>query len=329
MKHEEVIGKAIRTFQDDEEDALLRLAILKERADYRKFFTPELRKAVESARAKIEKGNAKGPGYIPDERTSDTLADFRGELLHRFGIRDALPTRHNHPPLGQALDLLDPRTDAGEIPEAVRRSALTRLFYTPGVREVIPASVPARRGRGEAPWRTSSPDCAPYERLWKIDLRKKPAQLLRELKAVLSAVDAHRGMDPGAYAAWKQDRSRKREEAWQHLKVWRLRRQIPKPSFPEIARGLHITPAATKKSFYRAYEMIYGEPFDLKAWEKDRAGKPPKTCSNCPQREGCTEPCPEIFEEKKSTREYLTENIAKIGDSHSYNEWLTREEGNE
>jgi len=35
MKHEEAIKKALRSFRDEEEDALLRLALLKERADYR------------------------------------------------------------------------------------------------------------------------------------------------------------------------------------------------------------------------------------------------------------------------------------------------------
>jgi hypothetical protein len=312
MKAQKTLNKAFAAFLGDEDDTLLRLAILKERADYRKYFTVERRKAVESAYSKIEKGNAKGPGYIPDEKTSDTLADFQGELRFRFGIRDSLPTRHNHPPLGQALDLLDPRADAREIPEAVRRSVLPHLFYTPGIREVIPASVQARRGRGEAPWRTTSPDCEPYERLWKIDLRKKPSQLLREFKGALAAVDGHREMDPGAYAGWTQDRTRKRAEAWTHLKVWQLRRRIPKPSFAEIGKELRITEEAAKKSLLRAGELIYGRPFTRKVWEE--------------MREEYSELCPEMFEERISTREYMPNNFTEIADSYSYNEWLTRED---
>ena len=40
MKNEEALNKAYRVFHGDEDDALLRLAILKERADYRAFRTP-------------------------------------------------------------------------------------------------------------------------------------------------------------------------------------------------------------------------------------------------------------------------------------------------
>ncbi|MGB6409980.1 MAG: hypothetical protein WBF16_02130 [Candidatus Deferrimicrobiaceae bacterium] len=53
MKHEETLKKAIQASRDDDDDVLLRLALLKERADYRKFFTVALREAVETAYSKI------------------------------------------------------------------------------------------------------------------------------------------------------------------------------------------------------------------------------------------------------------------------------------
>jgi len=184
----------------------------------------------------------------------------------------------------------------------------------------------------------------PHERLLVVDLRKKKSELLEEFGTFFDRVKYHRKNTRDSewtkvYNLWKPDTTRTRDEAWRHLEVWRLRRQVPKPSFPEIARGLHITPAATKKSFYRAYEMIYGEPFDLKAWEKDRAEKPSKTCANCPQREGCKDPCPEIFEEKTSNPDFipgdadvsetLEGHTGSRADAYAYNEWLTRKEENE
>ena len=44
MKNEEALNKAYRVFQGDEDDALLRLAILKERPDYRAYFAENIGK---------------------------------------------------------------------------------------------------------------------------------------------------------------------------------------------------------------------------------------------------------------------------------------------
>src|SRR4030042_1091901 len=110
MKHEEAYKKASRTFRDDKDDVLLRLAILKERADYRKYFTVELRKAVENAYSKMEEASAKGPGHFADdEEVHITSANFLGNLRHRFGV-----IQLGIPPYFTAaewLDVLDPLVD--------------------------------------------------------------------------------------------------------------------------------------------------------------------------------------------------------------------------
>ena len=262
-------------------------------------------------------------------------------MLRRFGI---LPSSYAGRPIEEWATFFDPLTDAKDAPEEVRRYILPWLFYWPGVREVVSLTPPESvvtviRGKRECPRIVEDAECEPYQRLYKIDLRKKPAQMLQEFKAALDAEDARRKMVPAEYAAWKQDRTRKREQAWTHLEAWRLRRQVPIPSFPEIAKRLRITPAAAKKSFYRAYELIYGKPFDLEAWKKDRAENPFKICVNCPQRKGRTEPCPEIFEEKTSTRESIPEDAElneildgreiSRADACSYQTWLAREEESE
>ena len=328
MKGEKKLSKAYQAYLDDVEEALLLLARLKQRADYRTYFEENWEK-VEAAHSRR------------DADAKETISRFHEDMRLRFGIPPASYA-------GRSIEdwrwLFNPLTDPREASEAIRRELLPWLFFRHGIREVVtpPPGRPAvwhLSGRGETPRLTIDAECAPYERLLKIDLRRNPSVLKKQFEAFLDAVDARREMDPAAYKEWKQDRSRKREEAWQHLTVWRMRRQVPKPSFPEIARELRITPAAAKKSFYRAYELIYGTPFDRKAWEKERAENRSKTCANCPQREGCTEPCPEIFDEKMSNPDYipgdadvnetLEGRTGSRADAYSYQEWLTREEENE
>jgi len=340
MKHEAALNKAFRVFQGDEDDALLRLAILKERADYRAYFAENIGK-VKAAHSRRKKGRVKA--HPPDEETENTIRVFYDGMLRRFGI---LPSSYAGRPIEEWASFFDPLTDAREAPEAVRREILPWLFYWPGVREVVSLTPPESvvtviKGKGECPRIAEDAECEPYERLYKIDLRKKPAQLLQEFKAALDAVDARRKMVPAEYAAWKQDRSRKREEAWTHLEVWRLRRQVPKPSFPEIAGKLPITPAAAKQSFYRTYELIYGEPYDREEWVKRLRGTAPRTCKECPQRDSCTDAdtCPALIDEMMSNDDYIPGDVevsdklegqsSSRADIAAFNKWSTREEENE
>jgi hypothetical protein len=71
MKNEEALNKAYRVFQGDEDDALLRLAILKERADYRTYFAENIGK-VKAAYSR--------------DKSENTVRRFREEMLRRFGI---------------------------------------------------------------------------------------------------------------------------------------------------------------------------------------------------------------------------------------------------
>jgi hypothetical protein len=279
-----------RVFQDEEDFALLKLELLKLNSIYIKFFSKYRDKVAAAYAGRL----------ADDEEVWDTVAHFYGGLKYRFGIDvpSLRPCATHIIACDDLLTLLDPETASEEIPAEVRRFFLPRMFFTPGITLV-----------------SDDPDGKTVAIKFR---NKKKAQLLEEFAAFLDFIEASYDMF--------FDRSRKREETRQHLTVWRMRRQIPMPSYPEIAKKLGITEAAAKKSVYRAFELIYGKPFDRKAWEKDRAEKHSKTCANCLQREGCTEPCPDIFEERISTREYLAENIAEISDSHSYNEWLTREE---
>lgn len=327
MNHEEAFIKATRTFRDDEDDVLLRVAILKERADYRKYFTVELRKAVESAYSKIEEENTKGPGhFVDDEEVHNTSAHFLGKLRHRFGIQQlGIPPYRT---TAEWLDVLDPRVDVRGIPAKVRRSVLPRLFYSPGIREVVSRSdrLPCSNKHPVEIANTTSTDCAPYERLWKIDLRKKPSQLVQEFKADLAVVDARRGMDPAAYKAWKQDRTRKRKEAWDHLKVWKMRRE--RKGFIEIARTLKIKTSTAKMNFYRAHELIEGIPYDSKRFKLENWNlRECKTCSDNPVNGGtCKNLCPDMEERVGRGKAYsIGLKTEQMQDLSTRDEWLTSE----
>jgi hypothetical protein len=335
------------TLPDDEDESLLRLAFLKERASWRNFLDQSWDTVIEADRSNSELIAAHPKGAPPDsaadprgywprvKKNDDILRAFVRRCRDEFEIQDRtlVATVYAHTEVGygihdriilsaEALSVLDPAANEGSISERAKRDVLPRLFFSYGIRQLPPSSDGGLWPVGWDPSLKSRPE--PHERILKVNLSKKRAQLEAEFAAFLDHEEASHNAP--------FDRSRFRDKAWTHLKVWRLRRQIPKPSFPEIAKKLRITPAAAKKSFYRAFEIIYGKRFDLKAWEKDRAEKPSKTCANCTQQEECIargEACPEIFEEKTSTREYLAENIAEIDVSHSYNEWLTREGKNE
>jgi hypothetical protein len=298
MKHEEAINKAFKTFTGDEDDALLRLAILKERADYRAYFAGNIGK-VKAAYSKRKEERAKRPGHPPDEEIENTIHRFREEMLRNFRI---LPSSYAARPIEEWASFFDPLKDARTAPAEVRGYILPYLFYWPVVREVVSIIPPEEvvtvlKGKGECPRIVESAECAPFERLYKINLRGKPAQILREFKAALASVYAHRGINPAAYKEWKQDRSRKREEAWQHLKVWKMRRE--RKGFIEIARTLEIKTSAAKMSFYKAFEMIeerkYNRDDFRRSYWEIRKEELKRTCATCPDRNNCTILCPDVL----------------------------------
>jgi hypothetical protein len=104
--------------------------------------------------------------------------------------------------------------------------------------------------------------------------------------------------------------------------------------FPEIARAMEITQDAAKKAFYRAYERTQGRAYEPDRYRKDgqktNTWDLTKTCQTCPDRQTCTELCPEIlrFADQgilKSTKEYLGEkdplDDGSIADYSQFQAW--------
>jgi transcriptional regulator len=118
-------------------------------------------------------------------------------------------------------------------------------------------------------------DLMPYERLLKVDLRKKESQIIDEFKKFLSyeikVQSAANNLDLKAIPKWKSDNSRFRKEGWNQLKVLKMRNQGI--SFPEIASRIGIqdkknTGYRAKQMYYAAFEKIYGTRYDKNFWNQ-------------------------------------------------------------
>jgi hypothetical protein len=145
----------------------------------------------------------------------------------------------------------------------------------------------------------------PAERLLKIDVSQKKGDILEDISQFLNTVsERKRAAEAGdtppwaeTYVQWDTDVSRRREETWAALKVWKLRRQ--KKSFFTISKETGLLVPAAKKAFYRAYELIEGRKYD-RAQYKDFHNEittleVKRTCKTCPERTTCTDPCPDVL----------------------------------
>jgi len=110
---------------------------------------------------------------------------------------------------------------------------------------------------------------------------------------------------------WDIDNSRFRDEAWEQLKIWDLRRKreivkrrgsgsifTKRRTFGRISNELKLTENLVKKRFYRAYEITQGRKYDI---EKNRElwiirkCELENECGTCEIRDDCTDPCPDVL----------------------------------
>lgn len=262
--------------------ARLKLAILKENFEYQEFFK-EFKKR--------DKNN------------------FPGEMFAKFGIT-GYAYFVTDPRYNDCIKLLDPTQEiTGLKPEWVDHK-LPLLFYSPAVVNIEVDGQPFLSGCFERIFKggASMPlpsmmrkGMKPFERLFKVDLRKKKNQLLKEFKNYLDGVYAKKKQaeDDPYYSFWEQDLSRYREESWNHLEVWKLKKQ--NLSFIDIGIKLKITEDTAKKSFYRAYELTQGKKYDFQELQRKagivRKEEMERICATCPNRDTCTdyEICPDVL----------------------------------
>lgn len=154
-------------------------------------------------------------------------------------------------------------------------------------------------------------DICPNERLFKIDITRRKGEILSEITEILNKIEEIRKVSfhentpdiwKKNYAKWKPEIKRQRDENWEALKIWKLRRK--KKTFKEISKETGLLIPATKKAFYRAYELIEGSPYDPEYFKKEYRKinlsevKRKIDCKNCQQRPECEKTgnyCPDML----------------------------------
>ena len=229
-------------------------------------------------------------------------------MFERFGLV-WLRRYIGHPNWKEILDLINPHKDVTESP------FLTRLFYSHAVTNIEAGNKIVHEWGIQQPIKViNAMGLKPGERLFKVDLTKKKSQIKKEFSEYLDRAFLTRAED----ANWSPDNRREREEAWRHLAVWKLRRK--RKSFSDIAKDQKISQAAAKKCFYRAFELIHGEPYDPVLFKRDyweirqeEIGKQCKTCPNHPDNGGdCGELCPDMLAYVDQDELYQREKLGAV-----------------
>ena len=125
-----------------------------------------------------------------------------------------------------------------------------------------------------------------FDRLFLgINLNRTKEDILTEVERIL---DIHLGKKK-TRLAWLPK--------WDlYKKVWDARRQ--RKNYHVIAKELGLKKDAVRKMYYRAYEIIYQKKFDTANYEKIEIKKEylKRVCETCPERETCTELCPDVID---------------------------------
>ena len=288
------------TFQDKLECARLRLMLLKENFEYRKFF--ETFKAL-------------------TENFSDDYYSYPIESFYKFGMI-GISSVVLKVSLEQLLDVLDPQKDLTETPSKVTSWILSHIFYSHAVEQIKFNNEPKTEGVAvRALNAVERAGLKPYERLIKIDLRKEKVKIKEEFGIFLDYVYKFRDFsisrqENNHFYDMIPNNTRDRQETWRHLEVWKLRKKrLP---FSKIAEQLKLTEDNTKKSFYKACELTQGRKYEPEMLKKEiwrvKIEELQKTCDNCPDRDTCTMLCPEVLglvdqDTLKYTREKLFSDI--------------------
>ena len=299
-----------QVFQEDLKWAKLKLALIKENFAYREFFKQFKEYELQSE-----------PGVWP------------GLGFNNFGLV-GLRYFVGHPQYFEIRDLCDPLKDINAFPEKLIKSVLPRLFYQNAVNSLEvkgqPAEVNFEGYRSQPIENIARKGLNLYERIYKIDLRKKKSQILKELERYLDGAYSRKEESETfddkdkLYYSWIAEKQRYREEGWNHLEVWKLRKQ--KKSFPVIAEILKISEDAAKKAFYRAYELTQKKRYDPQALRREiwliRKEEIKRTCDACPERQTCITLCPDVLEfVNQDVLENSTEHLL-VNDSDTFKDYL-------
>lgn len=291
------------SFSENFETSKLKLALLKENFEYRDFFIEFLKSD--------KKHREDNDGIWP-------VKDFKrfGLVGLRFFMGDSTWK------YDEMIDLINPQKDVRTLSDKSIANILPQLFYDHAIEQIeIGKLSHIEGGYHRSIGIVNQEGLKPWERLYKVDLRKKKTQIIKEFKGYL---DRTYLINP-EILTWFPNNKRERKETWVHLKVWQLRRE--RKTFLEISKALKITQEVAKKSFYRAYELTqrrkyYPEAFRKEIWYVKKTGIK-QTCDTCPLRDGCKELCPDVLRYVNQDETPLREKILSNG-SDSLRDNLTQ-----
>ena len=124
-----------------------------------------------------------------------------------------------------------------------------------------------------------------------------------------------------------------------YAEVWDLRKGLPKKSFKEIARELKRAFPTVVSQFKKAFELLYGKPYESGDYKKRiLAIIRKKTCTDCPERASCQPPgCPELIFELEmiegkqqhkiffDPKEQERSTIQLVSDDEEFRKWQEQE----
>lgn len=277
----------------------LRLALLKERADYRTLWGQYGGENLADAVSRYKKSGV----------VEKITCNFNNGLA-RFGIEPPFPVRGPVFNLNILLDVLNPYKEVPEeIPFGIKFSSDQRSICQILQQEPDDLWQPFETTASFYD-KESTISLKPSERLLRVDLSNKRSKLISDFINFLDDVNLNRNAFLSSetpegklhniflnYSAWEQKKTRFRKESWQHLKVWKMRRQ--RKSYAIIAHELEIKIPAAKKSFARAFELIEGRKYDptfFKDYKKIHLHELNNPCEDCPERATCPELCPDALQ---------------------------------
>lgn len=292
-----------------EERGKQKLAFLKENRFYRQAheraketILKPAEKLLQKQKKKLLKGQTlENPIFFfyPDhEGSQHDMANYLWQHCPAFGIEPlSFPAPFFHLSENEISTLLDPEKDTSQLSQKAIE-LLPNLFEQPIINIGMKSKgdVVQLERNGTILQESQNIEMRPYERLLKLDMRRKKADIVAELDAFIDREQKRyrRYTDEG----WNPDSTRSSKEAWTQLKIWQLWKQGQ--GFKRIVPQVNMTYDAVKMAFHKAYERIYNIPYNIiDVWENESRSVPmpdiKQFCKNCSDYP-CKTPCPEYLE---------------------------------
>lgn len=109
-----------------------------------------------------------------------------------------------------------------------------------------------------------------------------------------------------------------------YVQTWDLRKGSERITFRQIARVMRTNISTVKSRFYKAFELIYKEPFDPNLFRKAKKTVHKESlgryCDTCKERQTCTILCPDVIQyieqDQVKLREKTTSDIEAFADKN-------------